>query len=62
MIFISVSVAMSENRHCIKKSTIFLDITPCSPLSVNRRFGGTYRLHLAGQRASRARSMKAGDK
>jgi hypothetical protein len=28
------------------KSTIFWDITPFSPLSVNRRFGGTYRLHL----------------
>jgi hypothetical protein len=27
----------------IKKSTIFWDITPCSPLKVNRRFGGTYR-------------------
>jgi hypothetical protein len=26
--------------------TIFSDITPCSPLKVNRRFGGTYRLHL----------------
>jgi hypothetical protein len=34
----------------IMKSTIFWDITPCSPLSVNRRFAGTYRLHLHGQR------------
>jgi hypothetical protein len=31
------------------KSTIFWDITPCSPLKVNRRFGGTYRLHLESQ-------------
>jgi hypothetical protein len=30
------------------KSNIFWDITPCSPLRVNRRFGGTYRLHLQG--------------
>jgi hypothetical protein len=30
------------------KSTIFWDITLCSPLGVNRRFGGTYRLHLQG--------------
>jgi hypothetical protein len=30
------------------KSTIFWDITPRSLLSVNRRFGGTYRLHLQG--------------
>jgi hypothetical protein len=28
----------------VKKSTIFWDITPCSPLSVNRCFGRTYRL------------------
>jgi hypothetical protein len=29
----------------IMKSTIFWDMTPCSPLKFNRRFGGT-RLHL----------------
>jgi hypothetical protein len=38
----------------IMRSSIFWDITPCSPLSVNRRFGGTYRLHLQGRRISRA--------
>jgi hypothetical protein len=27
------------------KITIFWDITPCSSLNVNRRFGGTYSLH-----------------
>jgi hypothetical protein len=32
------------------KSSVFLDITPCSPLKVNRRFGGTYRLHLRSRR------------
>jgi hypothetical protein len=31
-------------------STIFWDITQCSPLSVNRRFGGTNRLHLQGRK------------
>jgi hypothetical protein len=31
------------------KSIIFRDMTPCRPLSVNRRFGGTYRLHLQGR-------------
>jgi hypothetical protein len=30
----------------VMKSTIFCDITPCNPFSVNRRFRGTYRLHL----------------
>jgi hypothetical protein len=32
------------------KSFIFWDITPYSPLSFNRRFGGIYRLHLQGRR------------
>jgi hypothetical protein len=32
------------------KSIIFWDITPCSPLSVNRSFGGTYRFHLQGRK------------
>jgi hypothetical protein len=32
------------------KSIIFWDMTPCSPLSYNRHFGGTYRLHLQGHR------------
>jgi hypothetical protein len=26
----------------VMKSTIFWNITPCSPVSVNHRFGGTY--------------------
>jgi hypothetical protein len=34
----------------VMKNTIFWDMTLCSPLSVNRRFGGTYRLHLQGRR------------
>jgi hypothetical protein len=29
-----------------KKSTIFWNITPCSPLKVNSRFRGTYRLRF----------------
>jgi hypothetical protein len=32
------------------KSIIFWDITPCSLLIVNRRFGGTYCLHIHGRR------------
>jgi hypothetical protein len=41
----------------VMKSTIFWDITPCSPLEVNRRFGGTYRFHLQGRRISGARNQ-----
>jgi hypothetical protein len=33
----------------VMKSSIFWDITLCSPLKVNRHFGGTYRLHLQVQ-------------
>jgi hypothetical protein len=40
------------------KSTIFWDITPCSPLNVNRRFGGTYRLYLQGRRISQTRNQR----
>jgi hypothetical protein len=39
------------------KSCIFWDITPCNPLKVNRRFGGTCRLHLQGRRISQARNQ-----
>jgi hypothetical protein len=45
-----------------KKSYIFWDITPCSPLKVNRRFGETSRLHLQDRRISQATSVKAGGK
>jgi hypothetical protein len=40
------------------KRTIFWSITPCSPLKMNRRFGGTYRLHLQVRRISRARNQR----
>jgi hypothetical protein len=40
------------------KGTIFWDITPCSLLSVNRRFGGTYRLHLQGHKISSAGNQR----
>jgi hypothetical protein len=33
----------------ISKNTTFWDITLCNSLKVNRRFGGTYRLHLQDQ-------------
>jgi hypothetical protein len=39
------------------KRTSLRDITLCSPLKVGRRFGGTYHLHLHGQRISWARNQ-----
>jgi hypothetical protein len=40
------------------KSSSFWDITPCSPLKVNRHFGGTCRLHLQGGRIRQARNQR----
>jgi hypothetical protein len=37
-------------EYYLLKSIIFWDITPCSPLSVNWRFGETYRIHLHGRK------------
>jgi hypothetical protein len=42
----------------VVNNTIFWDITPCSPLRVDRRFGGTYRLHVQGREISRARKRE----
>jgi hypothetical protein len=36
----------------------FSKTAPYSPLKVNQRFGGTYRLHLQGRRISQARSQR----
>jgi hypothetical protein len=54
--FVLLSVfTMKSSRNSeqiFMKSTIFWDITPCSPLSVKRPFGGTYRLHLQVRKTS----------
>jgi hypothetical protein len=42
----------------IMKNTVLWDITPCSPLKVNWRFGGTCHLHLQGRRITRARNQR----
>jgi hypothetical protein len=39
------------------ESSLFWDITPCSPLKVNWPFGETCRLHLQGRRISQARNQ-----
>jgi hypothetical protein len=44
----------------VMKSPIFWDIRPCGPSKVNRRFGGTYRLHLQGRRISRESNQRDG--
>jgi hypothetical protein len=39
------------------KSSVFWNITSCSPLKVNRRSGETCRLHIQGRRISRVREL-----
>jgi hypothetical protein len=41
------------------KSIIFWNMTPCSLLSFNRRFGGAYRLHLQGGSTNLMKSHSA---
>jgi hypothetical protein len=38
------------------ENVVFWDITPCSPLKFNRRFGGTYRLHFQGRKIRERRT------
>jgi hypothetical protein len=42
----------------VMKSTIFWDITPCTPMKVNRRFGGKCCIHVQDRRISRARNQR----
>jgi hypothetical protein len=39
------------------KRSIFWNITPRSPMKVNRRFGGSYRLNFQGRIVSQARTV-----
>jgi hypothetical protein len=48
----------TSNLIIVKRNSIFWDTTPCSPLKVNRRFGGTCRLHLQSRKISRARHQR----
>jgi hypothetical protein len=45
-------------RAVVMKSSIFWDITPCSPLKVNRSFRETHRLDLQGRRNRRTRNQR----
>jgi hypothetical protein len=46
---LSSESCISINHYLSFKSSVTCDITPCSPLRVNRRFGKTDRLQLQGQ-------------
>jgi hypothetical protein len=42
----------------VMKSSVLCARTPCSPLKVNRHFGGTCRLHLQGRRIGQPRNQR----
>jgi hypothetical protein len=56
--FICNTLQQLDTSDCKIKSPSFWNITPCSPLKVNRRFGETYSLHLQVRRISRARNQR----
>jgi hypothetical protein len=45
------NVVMVLIQPCIRENSDFRDIMLCSPLKVNRRFGGTCRLDSSGLRS-----------
>jgi hypothetical protein len=52
LLYISQHYLYFLEQYFMLKSIILWDLTPCSPLSFNRRFGGIYRLNLHGRRNS----------
>jgi hypothetical protein len=54
--FINCQISRSQISTLLK-STIFWDITLCSPLRVNRCFGRTYCLHLQARKINWARNQ-----
>jgi hypothetical protein len=56
--YILIYVGFEVLTAVIKNSFLFWDITPYSPLKVNRRFGRTCWLRLHGRRISRARKHR----
>jgi hypothetical protein len=56
-----VSVGFQVLTAVVMKSSIFWDITPYSPLKVNRRFGVTGCLHLQGRRINQAINQREAD-
>jgi hypothetical protein len=49
---------VAETTECNLKSTVFLDRTPCSPLTVNRRFGGTSPMSSGSNKPSKILARK----
>jgi hypothetical protein len=52
-------VKWRRQTHVELKNSIFWNITPCSALKVDRRFGGTCRSRLHGRRIRQAGSKQS---
>jgi hypothetical protein len=53
----TIPAPIANRTSVIQKSSDFWNtIMPCSPVKVNKRSGGKYRLHLQGRRLSEARN------
>jgi hypothetical protein len=52
-----MDVRFEVHAAVVMTSSIFWDITPCSPKNVTGRYGGTCCIHLQGERISRARNQ-----
>jgi hypothetical protein len=57
MAIYSVILCEIERYFEVRQDRFFKYNAVCSPLKVNRRFGGTCRRHLQGQRISKARNQ-----
>jgi hypothetical protein len=53
----TVTQLIARKHFSVLKISIFGCIMPCSPLKLNRRFGGSYRLHLRDRWISPARNQ-----
>jgi hypothetical protein len=56
-ISLSITIFLTKSYNTNSRVLIFWDITPCSQLEVNQRFGGEFCLHPHGARINQARNQ-----
>jgi hypothetical protein len=52
---------LSIKHDVLEKNAVFWDFTPCGSFK-SQRFGGTYRLHLQGEKNRRARNVSSNNR
>jgi hypothetical protein len=53
------SILYEDDIELTKKSTIYWDMTPCSPVEIHRRFGETYCIHFQCRKISQKSNKNA---